>query len=216
MKKPLIILAMLCSLALYSCTITDDDSNINFNNDGDVNILDNFKNLTTDDIEFISNKVYEIQYKIDTVPIDLLETIYDVNSDGNKSECFQYKLPGFNIIVDSVDHFISEDMNISLKIYAKLNTDYLVHEQYLSGPVFDDLTLTEMFDSDVNTYIYILEIRYKGELINKITINVDVNGMLNARDWSDFNDWNISFCDQLSFNTIIFWLSTYNYIWYYL
>ncbi|HOI85730.1 MAG TPA: hypothetical protein PLP48_06580 [Acholeplasmataceae bacterium] len=188
MKKQLILIAIFCSLLFVSCTITDDDSNINFNNDGDVNILDNFKNLTKSDIEFIDSKVYEIQYKIVTVPSDMVETIYDINGDGEKTECFQYKLPGFNIIVDSVDHFISEDMNINLKIYAKLQTDYLVYEQDLSGTVFENKTLTEMFDSDVNTFVYILSITYKGELINNITMNLDVNGMLTARDWSDFND----------------------------
>ena len=186
-KKLYLIAYIMISFFLVSCTINDDDSNINYNNDGDVNILDNFKSVDVDDIEI--SQVYEIQYDIDTVPTENIQYIIDVDKDNNLDGCFQYILSSFNISVDSVEHFISDDTEINLTISAEMNNTYLiVHQETLEGIAFSELKIEQMFDEDINIFVYNIEIIYKGNLINTIVKNVKVNGMLTARDWFDYND----------------------------
>lgn len=185
MRKIFLLSMIIIVFLLFSCEISDDDNN--YNNDGDVNIYDNFRNLDNTSIQF-EDKVYEIQYDVDTVPLDQLDFIVDVNDNDEINGCFQYEIPGFNINVDSVDHFISDDTKIELIVYAKLDNNIIVYQSFLEGLVFEKTVIENMFDEDVDDFIYEIKINYQGKLINTISKTIDVNGMLTERDWSEYNE----------------------------
>ncbi len=188
MKGIIFTLLLVVSALMSGCDYSSSDSNSTYNTKGDLNIEDNFTNLEDSDIIF-DGKVMEMQYTIDSVPEDYKSNINDVNDDFEINECFEYTLTGFNISVDSVEHFTSDDTVITLKIYAILNNNnYLVYETILNGIAFAEFKLDEMFDTDVNDFLYVVEVEYQGSLINTIRSTIDVNGMGIGRDWNDYNE----------------------------